>query len=46
MTEDEKLAVDPNAIVRSITVQIAAPAQVVGMCWLILTGTASGTLLR
>ena len=29
MTEDEKLAVDPNAIVRSITVQIAAPAQVV-----------------
>ena len=29
MTEDEKLVVDPNAIVRSITVQIAAPAQVV-----------------
>lgn len=29
MTEDEKLAVDPNAIVRSITVQIDAPAQVV-----------------
>ena len=29
MTEDEKLALDPNAIVRSITVQIDAPAQVV-----------------
>ena len=29
MTEDEKLAVDPNAIVRSITVQIDAPAQIV-----------------
>ena len=25
MTEDEKLALDPNAIVRSITVQIDAP---------------------
>ena len=29
MTEDEKLALDPNAIVRSITVQIDAPAQLV-----------------
>ena len=29
MTEDEKLAVDPDAIVRSVTVQIAAPAQAV-----------------
>lgn len=29
MTEDEKLAVDPNAIVRSITLPIAASAQVV-----------------
>ena len=29
MTEDEKLAVDPDAIVRSVTVQIAAPAQTV-----------------
>lgn len=29
INEQEKLAVDPNAIVRSITVQIAAPTQVV-----------------
>ena len=29
INEQEKRAVDPNAIVRSITVQIGAPAQVV-----------------
>ena len=27
MNEDEKLTVDPNAVVRSVTVQIAASAQ-------------------
>jgi hypothetical protein len=42
MTEDEKLVVDPNAIVRSITVQIAAPAQVVWDVLVDLAATASG----